>query len=119
MARSATTLDAFSAIAEPKRRELLNCLASGERDVSQLIAQLGWPQSAVSKHLSVLRAVNLVSVRAEGRKRSYRINGDELRTIHEWAALFEKHWSNQLIRIKRRAEQASSSRQAPLDPPRT
>lgn len=114
MARSSTTLDAFSAIAEPKRRALLDCLIPGERDVSQLVAQLGWPQSAVSKHLSVLRAVNLVSVRSHGRKRAYRVNGEELKTIHDWTAMFENYWSHQLLRIKRRAEQlADADRRVP------
>jgi DNA-binding transcriptional ArsR family regulator len=102
MSPSAT--DTFAAIAEPRRRELLERLRGGERDVSGLVEDLGWPQALVSKHLAVLREVELVHVRAEGRRRVYRINGERLKSVHEWAATFERLWTHQLDRIKRRAE---------------
>jgi len=104
MARAATTADVFNAIAEPRRRALLDCLLPGERDVTAIVNILGWPQAAVSKHLSVLRRVNLVSVRAHGRRRAYRVNGERLQTIHDWTATYERFWTHQLDRINRRAE---------------
>ena len=104
MPRAPTTLDPFNAIAEPKRREVLNALGGGERPVSAVVQSLGWPQPQVSKHLAVLRQVGLVSVRRQGRKRMYRVNGDQLKPIHDWAKTFERFWSHQLDRIKQRAE---------------
>lgn len=106
MARAPTTLDPFSAIAEPKRREVLCTLAlgGGEMPVNSVVQSLGWPQPQVSKHLAVLRQVGLVSVRREGRKRMYRVNGEQLKPIHDWAKTFERFWSHQLDRIKMRAE---------------
>lgn len=106
MARSPTTADAFTAIAEPRRRELLGALASHdvERDVSWLVEQLGWPQPQVSKHLGVLRGAGLVSVLKRGRRRMYSLNGQELRTVHDWIINFERFWNHQLMRIKERAE---------------
>lgn len=109
MARAATTSDVFNAIAEPRRRLLLDCLLPGERDVSGLVEKLGWPQAQVSKHLGVLRSVRLVTVRVEGRKRVYSISGEGLKPIHEWTKLYEQFWSQQLDRIKLRAE-ASAAR---------
>lgn len=107
MARSPTTADAFTAIAEPRRREILGLLAGSEaeRDVSWLVDELGWPQPQVSKHLSVLRKVGLVSVVRKGRRRMYALNGHELRPVYDWVKAYEKFWESQLQRIKERAEQ--------------
>lgn len=106
MARSPTTFDAFTAIAEPRRRELLGALANvdGERDVSWLVEELGWPQPQVSKHLGVLRKVQLVNVVRKGKRRMYSVNGRELRPVYEWVKNYERFWDHQLRRIKERAE---------------
>ena len=109
MARSATTSDVFNAIAEPKRRRVLESLCRGEQTVGHLVNSLDWPQPQVSKHLSVLRKVGLVVVRRHGRERFYRVNGNELKPVHEWVSIFEKFWDNQLDRIKQRAEQAAKA----------
>ncbi|MGH7241992.1 MAG: ArsR/SmtB family transcription factor [Phycisphaerales bacterium] len=107
MARSSTTTDAFAAIAEPRRRDLLGALANGggDRDVTWLVAELGWPQPQVSKHLGVLREVGLVSVVRKGRRRMYSVNGEELLPVYEWVKAYEKFWDHKLQRIKERAEQ--------------
>lgn len=107
MARSATTSDVFSAIAEPRRRQLLNCLISGEQDVTEIVETLGWPQATVSKHLGVLRSVGLVSVRPHGRKRAYSVSGAHMKEIYDWAAMYERFWTHSLSRIKARAEYAA------------
>ncbi len=107
MARAATTLDPFNAVAEPKRRRVLETLAYGEMAVSDLVGRLGWPQPMVSKHLGVLKEVGLVTARRDGRQRLYRVNGERLKTIHDWARMFETFWSHQLLRIKERAERKS------------
>jgi DNA-binding transcriptional ArsR family regulator len=107
MPRAATTLDPFNAIAEPKRRQVLNALSHGEMPVSDLVARLGWPQPMVSKHLGVLKQVGLVTARHQGRQRLYQVNGQQLKTIHDWAKMFEKFWSHQLLRIKEQAERKS------------
>jgi DNA-binding transcriptional ArsR family regulator len=104
MAPSLTTLDSFSAIAEPKRRRVLDILARGERPVNDLVLSLGWPQPQVSKHLGVLKKVGLVSERRVGRQRVYRMNGEKLKAVHEWVKTFEHFWQQQLDRIKVRAE---------------
>lgn len=104
MPRSPTTLDPFNAVAEPKRREVLGALMGGEKPVNDLVEVLGWSQPQVSKHLGVLRKVGLVSVRHDGRQRVYKLNGEQLKTIHDWAGMFEKFWQHQLLRIKDRAE---------------
>lgn len=106
MPRAATTADVFSAVAEPRRRELLGFLIQGERDVTGIVEFLDWPQSVVSKHLSVLRQVELVSMRVDGRRRIYSLNGDRLKTIHDWISTYETFWTHQLRRIKQRAEAA-------------
>src|SRR5262245_38870612 len=114
MARSPSTADAFTAIAEPRRRELPGALASGdysgggggERDVSWLVEELGWPQPQVSKHLGVLREVGLVSVVRKGRRRMYSLNGQKLRPVYDWIKTYERFWTHQLQRIKDRAERA-------------
>jgi len=105
MPRAPTTLDPFNAVAEPKRRLVLDVLAQGERPVNALVESLRWPQPQVSKHLGVLRKVGLVSVRRVGRQRFYRLNGRLLQPIHEWVKTFERFWRHQLERIKARAEQ--------------
>ena len=93
MARAATTTDAFNAIAEPRRRQILDVLAGGERPVNELVARLGVAQPQVSKHLRVLRAVGLVEVRGDGRRRLYRVNGKALKPIHDWVQAYEQTWS--------------------------
>jgi DNA-binding transcriptional ArsR family regulator len=94
MARAATTTDAFNAVAEPRRRQILDVLAGGERPVNDLVALLGLAQPQVSKHLKVLREVGLVSVRDEGRQRLYRLNGRALKPIHDWVKSYERTWSD-------------------------
>jgi DNA-binding transcriptional ArsR family regulator len=93
MARAATTADAFNAVAEPRRRQILDVLAGGERPVNDLVAELGLAQPQVSKHLRVLREVGAVGVRDHGRQRLYRLNGRALRPIHEWVRTYERFWS--------------------------
>jgi DNA-binding transcriptional ArsR family regulator len=94
MARAATTTDAFNAVAEPRRRQILDLLAQGERPVNDLVELLGLAQPQVSKHLRVLREVDLVHVRDEGRQRLYRLNASPLRDIHDWLAKYEQLWSS-------------------------
>ena len=93
MARAATTADAFNAVAEPRRREILDALTGGERAVNDLVRQLGLAQPQVSKHLRVLREVGAVDVRDEGRRRLYRLNGQALKPIHDWVQSYERSWS--------------------------
>jgi DNA-binding transcriptional ArsR family regulator len=93
MARAATTTDAFNAVAEPRRREILDLLAGGERPVNDLVRALGLPQPQVSKHLRVLREVGAVDVRGDGRQRLYRLNGHALKPIHDWVKSYERSWS--------------------------
>jgi DNA-binding transcriptional ArsR family regulator len=93
MARAATTADAFNAVAEPRRRQILDALATRERPVGELVEALGIAQPHVSKHLRVLREVGAVSVRDDGRRRLYRCNGDALKPIHDWVKGYESLWS--------------------------
>jgi DNA-binding transcriptional ArsR family regulator len=93
MARAATTADAFNAVAEPRRRQILDVLASGERPVNDLVAELGIAQPQVSKHLRVLREVGAVEVRSDGRRRLYRLNARALKPIHDWVKDYERTWS--------------------------
>lgn len=95
MARAATTTDAFNAVAEPRRRQILDLLAGGELAVNELVGRLGLGQPQVSKHLRVLREVGLVDVREEGRQRRYRLNGQPLKPIHDWIKRYEQSWSEQ------------------------
>ena len=104
MARAATTSDAFNAVAEPRRRQILIYLAGAERQVGEIVAAVGLDQPSVSKHLGVLRSVDLVRVRRNGRHRLYRTNAEAIRPLHEWTAYFERYWQHQLTRIKERAE---------------
>lgn len=93
MARAATTADAFNAVAEPRRRQILDALAGGERAVNDLVSVLGLAQPQVSKHLQVLRKVGLVEARDEGRQRVYRLNGVSLKPIHDWVKSYERSWN--------------------------
>ena len=106
MARSPATTDAFTAIAEARRREILGAVADsvGECDVSRLVEALGWPQPQVSKHLGVLRKVGLVNVVRKGKRRIYSLNGQELRPVYDWVRTYQRFWEHQLRRIKERAE---------------
>ena len=105
MARAATTSDAFNAVAEPRRRDILNYLALQERSVSEIVAELELEQPSVSKHLRVLKDVGLVRARREGRHILYGVNAEAIRPLHEWTSTFERLWRNQLQRIKERAEE--------------
>src|SRR3954469_7461803 len=93
MARAATTTDAFNAVAEPRRRQILDLLAQGERPVNDLVQTLGLTQPQVSKHLRVLREVALVRVRDDGRQRVYRLNAVPLKPIHDWLRGYEQSWN--------------------------
>jgi len=99
MARAATTTDAFNAVAEPRRRQILDALAEGERPVNDLARLLGLAQPQVSKHLRVLREVGVVAVREHGRQRLYRVNGPALRPIHDWVQGYERLWSERFERL--------------------
>src|SRR4051794_645233 len=98
MARAATTADAFNAVAEPRRRQILDALAEGERPVNDLVELLGLAQPQVSKHLRVLREVGVVDVREHGRQRLYRLNGAALKPIHDWVTRYERTWSERFDR---------------------
>jgi DNA-binding transcriptional ArsR family regulator len=99
MARAATTADAFNAVAEPRRRQILDLLSGGERPVNDLVMRLDLAQPQVSKHLRVLREVGLVEVREEGRQRMYRLNGRPLKPIHDWVKDYERSWSERFDRL--------------------
>ena len=94
MARASTTTDVFNAVGEPRRREILDALAGGERPVNDLVELLGLAQPQVSKHLRVLREVGLVDVRDEGRQRMYRLNGRSLKPIYDWVKNYERMWED-------------------------
>lgn len=104
MARAAATSDAFNAIAEPRRREILSLLARGEQSVGALVDRLECAQPSVSKHLRVLSDVGLVHARREGKHVLYRVNPEAMRPLHEWTGTFERLWRHQLSRVKARAE---------------
>jgi DNA-binding transcriptional ArsR family regulator len=99
MARAATTADTFNAVAEPRRRAILDALGGGERSVNDLVEALGLAQPQVSKHLRVLREVGAVDVRDDGRRRLYRVNGQALRPIHDWVVSFEQLWTERFDRL--------------------
>src|SRR5580698_10526395 len=106
MARAATTTDVFNAIAEPRRREILGVLNDGrEWAVNDVVARVRLGQPAVSKHLGVLRRVGVVTVIKRGQHRMYRLEAAKLRPVHDWVKMFERYWSDQISRIKERAEQ--------------
>ena len=104
MPRAATSSDAFNAVAEPRRREILHYLAVNERAVGDIVVNLGLEQSSVSKHLKVLRQVGLVHVLRNGRHMLYRTNAEAIRPMYEWTKMFERFWQHQLDRVKERAE---------------
>lgn len=117
MARAATTADAFNAVAEPRRRQILDVLAGGEQPVNHLVRLLGLAQPQVSKHLRVLREVGAVDVREHGRQRLYRLNGEALRPIHDWVRTYESTWSERfelldvvLEELKQEAEGAGDGK---------
>jgi DNA-binding transcriptional ArsR family regulator len=116
MARAPTTSDAFNAVAEPRRRQLLDLLALGERPVNDMVFTLGLAQPQVSKHLRVLREVGLVTVRGSGQQRLYQLNAVRLKAIHDWVKTFEPFWDHQLGRIKERAERKANEQSATPDP---
>jgi DNA-binding transcriptional ArsR family regulator len=99
MARASTTTDAFNAVAEPRRREILDALAEQELPVNDLVQLLGVPQPQVSKHLRVLREVGVVEVRDQGRQRLYRLNGPALKPIHDWVSNYERLWSDRFEQL--------------------
>ncbi len=99
MARAATTTDAFNAVAEPRRRQILDALACGERPVNDFVGLLGLAQPLVSKHLRVLREVGLVDVRDEGRQRIYRLNSHPLKPIYEWVKNYESSWAQRFDQL--------------------
>jgi DNA-binding transcriptional ArsR family regulator len=100
VARAATTTDAFNAVAEPRRRQILDALATGdEHPVNDLVEQLGLPQPLVSKHLRVLREVGVVEVREDGRQRLYRLNGRALKPIHDWVAGYARFWEERFEQL--------------------
>ena len=115
MPRAATTTDAFNAVAEPRRREILEYLADGERPVEEIVVRLRLGQPSVSKHLRVLRDVGLVRVRRNGRHMLYRTNAEGIRPLHEWARTFERLWQHQLFRVKERAESKEQSTKSKKD----
>src|SRR3954466_7451331 len=99
MARAATTADAFNAVAEPRRRQILDLLTDGERPVNDLVHELRLPQPQVSKHLRVLREAGAVDVRQAGRQRLYRLNGRALKPIHDWVKEYERTWSERFEQL--------------------
>ena len=99
MARAATTTDAFNAVAEPRRRQILDALAAGERPVNDLVRRLDLAQPQVSKHLRVLREVGAVEVREDGRQRLYSLNGHALKPIHDWVKAYERSWSERFEQL--------------------
>jgi DNA-binding transcriptional ArsR family regulator len=105
MPRASTTSDPFNAVAEPRRRHILEFIAAEERSVGEIADALELEQPSVSKHLQVLRDVGLVTARRDGRRTLYRTNAETLRTIHDWSGMFAQHWRNQLRRIKAHAEE--------------
>ena len=117
MARAATTADAFNAVAEPRRRQILDLLAAGERPVNDLVVELGVAQPQVSKHLRVLREVGAVQVRGDGRQRLYRLNGAALKPIHDWVKAYERSWSGRFETLDDVLEDLKKEqRDGPTDP---
>ena len=111
MARTPTTYDPFNAVAEPKRRQVLEALGARELSVNELVKKLGWNQPMVSKHLGVLKQVGLVSERRVGRQRLYRVNAEKLKPIYEWVAPFERYWSESFERLDEVLEKMQKKKQ--------
>jgi DNA-binding transcriptional ArsR family regulator len=109
MARAATTSDTFNAVAEPRRRDILNYLAMQEHSVSQIVDAMEMTQPSASKHLKVLKDVGLVEARREGRQILYKVNAAAIRPLHEWASTFERVWQHQLAKVKESAERKAKS----------
>jgi DNA-binding transcriptional ArsR family regulator len=109
MARAATTSDAFNAVAEPRRRDILNYLAMQERSVNEIVDAMEMEQPSVSKHLKVLKDVGLVEARREGRQMLYKVNAMAIRPLHEWTSTFERFWHHQLAKVKENAERKAKS----------
>jgi len=113
MPRVATTTDAFNAIAEPRRRAIIDVLEDGRAHaVGEVVDRLRMPQPAVSKHLGVLRKVGIVSVTKHGQRRLYRLNAEELKPVHDWVKTYQRFWGHQVDRIKERAERKMTERSA-------
>lgn len=110
MARAATTSDTFNAVAEPRRRDILNYLAMQERSVSEIVDAIEMEQPSISKHLKVLKDVGLVEARREGRQMLYKVNATAIRPLHEWTSTFERLWKHQLLRIKEEAETGNAQK---------
>ena len=111
MARAATTTDAFNAVAEPRRRQILDLLCAGERPVNDLVASLGMAQPLVSKHLRVLREVGLVRHRKAGKQRLYGLDAHGLRPVHEWTGGFERFWNESFERLDEYVQDLNQVRQ--------
>ena len=111
MPRASTTSDAFNAVAEPRRRDILNYLILQERSVNEIVDSLSIEQPSVSKHLRVLKDVGLVNVRRDGRNMFYRTNAEAIRPLHEWTSRFERFWRHQLDQIKELAERNAKKQQ--------
>lgn len=111
MARAATTSDVFNAIAEPRRREILTLLRTGERPVTELSQQLGMSQPGASKHLRVLREVGLVRDRKAGKQRVYGLDARGLRKVHEWTGGFEQFWNESFARLDAYVQELNQERQ--------
>jgi DNA-binding transcriptional ArsR family regulator len=111
MARAATTSDAFNAVAEPRRRDILNYLVMQERSVNEIVDAMKIEQPSVSKHLKVLKGVGLVEARRDGRQILYKVNAMAIRPLHEWTSTFERLWTHQLMRVKERAEDNNATKQ--------
>jgi DNA-binding transcriptional ArsR family regulator len=113
MPRAATTTDVFNAIAEPRRRAIIDVLVDGRgHAVGEVVERLRIPQPAVSKHLGVLRKVGIVSVRKHGQRRLYRLNAKELKPVHDWVKTYQRYWGHQIDRIRERAERKMTARLA-------
>ncbi len=111
MARKPTTHDPFNAVAEPKRRKILEALGEEELSVNDIVERLGWPQPMVSKHLGVLKQVGLVSERKVGRQRMYRVNAERLKPIFDWVKPFERVWSERFDRLDKVLEEIQKKEQ--------
>ncbi len=110
MAPPLATADIFLAVAEPRRRAILDLLREGERAVGDLVDRLGLAQPQVSKHLRVLKEVGLVCVRKAGKHRFYSVQGEQLQQVHEWVVQYERYWEHHLDRVKQRAERLARER---------